>query len=40
MRVRVRVLEIIYIDQEHELVLCVGTINLAFEPLSKMDIWF
>jgi hypothetical protein len=38
MRVRVRVLEIIYIDQEHELVFCVGTINLTFEPLNKMDV--
>ena len=31
--------EKIYVDQEHELVFGVGTINLAFEPLNKMDIW-
>ena len=31
-------LEKIFIVQEHELVFGVGTINLAFEPLNKMDI--
>jgi hypothetical protein len=40
MRVRVRVLEKNYIDQEHELEFIFCENDVVFEPLGKMDIWF